>query len=1093
MTEPAPAAKKTLPPLSECMIPAKSKPLGCHSCKLFQYAPGFTKQDREEYLATLDPDRKHRKNSSHCMSFDDYAPADILVVLDYPSNSEDDAGEPFSGPNARVIRRNAAEVGIDTSEWKWEYLVRCAPPKDVKVDLKASVYCSGFLAKAVRKIKPQVIITFGQLSLAAVLGKPDAQVNHFINVPQNAVVAGHACIVYPMQAPWFILKNDYMAEKYLAQFEQMSKFLKGDEDAQVREDLSEYGIITDPDEAIAVCQRMLRAVEKGITIDADTETTGLNAYKVGARLAMVSVCCNTKRGYSIILHHDEVPYTDEDRRRIVEEGLKPLFTHPAIRLRWQNGKFDVPWFPVHLGFWPRDQIEDTMLTHYSFDENEVHGLKPLALMFTDMGDYDAELDKELSAQTFPDAPRYDKVRLPIIGKYSAMDPVATRKLGQVFRPMVEEQGEAVTALAYRMMPALSVALTDMEYNGITIDVEFTRNTVVPVLEASAQKTYDQIVNDPVILKYCRDREAAHRATMKRPKPIEVKRYFEFSLDSPTQLKDLIYGPDYFGHECKVFTKKGGQSTDKEALTDLMNEGSTIAKLIMDYRLDDKMVGTFGKPILARLEEQGSNVLHGSYLPHGTKTGRLSSKNPNLQNQSNKNGGVIKRMFVSRYGEEGVFLQIDYSQVELRVLAALSGDPTMVGVYTNNGDIHTTNACMIFGMTEDEMKALPDAEQKRRRTVAKRVGFGLCTLEGTPILTQRGWVKIEDICDDDLLWDGVEYVSHGGLTYQGVKECINLGGDAWVTPDHLVLRDGAWITASEYAAAGCGYDGKTRSLDRRTGRVFDILDAGPRTRFQAGYHIIHNCYGIGGPGIQSTLKSDGVIVDEDEAKSYLDNFLAKYPKVARFLDRVHSGTEENEYALSAFGRRRRLEQVRSGVNEVKARALRQAGNHIIQSTAGDMTNTSIVLFNQEVRLRRGDDPRMVLPTVDPREFPVDARWKRVHPILQVHDMIGIDCHKDVAADVTDRLLYTMQNVVDLSPLVWGDWVASSLKKLKRVPMLAEAEVGPNWRDACKVTSGADIPKAMHVARAKRAALDVNIHFEWTKDHATAAAATFKEVA
>jgi DNA polymerase I-like protein with 3'-5' exonuclease and polymerase domains len=286
--------------------------------------------------------------------------------------------------------------------------------------------------------------------------------------------------------------------------------------------------------------------------------------------------------------------------------------------------------------------------------------------------------------------------------------------------------------------------------------------------------------------------------------------------------------------------------------------------------------------------------------------------------------------------------------------------------------------MIFGMTEEEMKALPKDEQKRRRTVAKRVGFGIC-------------------------------------------------------------------------------------------------------------------YGIGGPGIQSTLKSDGVIVDEDTAQSYLDNFLAKYPKVARFLEKIHSDTIDNAYALSPFGRRRRLEQVRSGVNEVKARALRQSGNHVIQSGAGDMTNTSIVLFNQEMRIRRGDDPRMVLPTVDPREFPFDARWKRVHPILQVHDMVGIDCHKDVAADVVDRLLYTMQNVVDLAPLVWGDWVSASLKKLKRVPMLAEAEVGPNWRDAYKVKTGADIPKAMHIARAKRAALDVDIHFKWSEDHEKAAAATFKEVA
>jgi DNA polymerase I-like protein with 3'-5' exonuclease and polymerase domains len=335
------------------------------------------------------------------------------------------------------------------------------------------------------------------------------------------------------------------------------------------------------------------------------------------------------------------------------------------------------------------------------------------------------------------------------------------------------------------------------------------------------------------------------------------------------------------------------------------------------------------------------------------------------------------MFDSRYGDDGVFVQIDFSQIELRVLAALSGDPTMVGVYVNNGDIHTTNACMIFGLTEEEMKSKSKDEQKRMRTVAKRVGFGIC-------------------------------------------------------------------------------------------------------------------YGIGGPGIQSTLKSDGVVVDEDTAKEYLDNFLAKYPKVAKWIDKVHSNTEEAAYALSAFGRRRRLDAVRSGINDVKARALRQGGNHVVQSTAGDMTNTALVLFNQEVRLRRGEDPRMVLPTVDTREFPVDPRWERVHPILQVHDMIGLDCHKDIAGEAMERLHWTMENVVDLAPLVWGDEIIVGLKKLKRVPIVAEPEVGPNWRDAYKVKTAADVDKAMFVSREKRAALDADINFKWTGDHEAAALAKYESL-
>lgn len=365
-----------------------------------------------------------------------------------------------------------------------------------------------------------------------------------------------------------------------------------------------------------------------------------------------------------------------------------------------------------------------------------------------------------------------------------------------------------------------------------------------------------------------------------------------------------------------------------------------------------------------------------YVSHNT--GRLSSKEPNLQNQPNKGNGAIKRLFDSRYGEDGVFLQVDFSQIELRILAAISGDPTMLEAYRLGKDLHTMTACMIFNMSEEEFAKLPKDEQKRRRTVAKRVNFGIA-------------------------------------------------------------------------------------------------------------------YGIGAPGIQSTLKSDRVLVSEDEARGYLDAFYEKYPRVTSWIERVEHATTDDEFSLSMFGRRRRLESVRSQIDDVVARALRQGVNHVIQSTAGDMTQTALCLFDQEVCLRSGRRPHMILPTITSREFERDKRWKRVHPILQVHDMIGVDCHKDVAAEVTDRLVHTMEHVVDLAPLVWGDCVIKTLKKLHRVPIIAEPEVGPNWRDAVKVKSGKDIPKAMHIARCRQAVCDEDLMHEWTADDNAKAEATYKAAA
>lgn len=961
--------------LNDLMVPAKSKAWGCRGCKLFQYAPGFSKRDRDEYQCTLDPHRRDKKNTTYRFMETGPDDAEVLVLFDHPSKSEDASGKAFEGAEARMVRRNAGMSKIDFSAWRWSYLLRCRPPEGVKPSAPAAVYCTKYLVDEITRLKPKFIITFGVASLISVLGK-DANIAHYVGQPQDVVVAGHSCVVYPMQSPSYVQRNDFLAGKYLEQFERLASFLRGEHG--VLHDKSIKSVVQDPDDAIRVCHKLLIQAKEGRTVEADLETSGLNPYKKGSRISVVSLGTSKKRGYALMIDHNDKRWSPEDRQRVIDEGIKPLLTHPTVKLRWHNGKFDVKWIRQHYKFWPRDQTEDTMLTHYAVDENMEHGLKPLALMYTDMGDYDEELDRVLAGQTFPDAPRYDLVEAGLLGKYAAMDVVATRKLAHALRREVDRQDEFVRALAYRAMPAFSATLTRLEHTGCHIDTDYGVSKLIPYLKTEAEKSYQDILSQPVVRQYIRDREEKHRAKMKRPKPIEVKRYFNFSLDSPQQLKDILYDPAYYGHEVTVFTDKGAPSTDKEALNDLAAAGSPIAKAIMDHRLDIKMVTTYGEPIIARLAEQGDEILHGDFLLHGTRTGRLSSRNPNLQNQPNKGNGAIKRLFDSRYGDDGVFLQVDFSQIELRILAAVSGDPHMLEAYRLGKDLHTMTACMIFNMTEEEFSKLPKDEQKRRRTVAKRVNFGIA-------------------------------------------------------------------------------------------------------------------YGIGAPGIQSTLKSDRVLVSEDEARSYLDSFYEKYPRVTKWIERVEQCTTDDEFSLSLFGRRRRLESVRSHSHDVVARALRQGVNHVIQSTAGDLTMTALCLFDQETCLRAGRKPSMILPTIEAREFEVDERWKKVHPILQVHDMIGVDCHKDVAAEVADRLVDTMQNVVDYAPLVWGDCVTKTLSKLKRVPIIAEPEVGPNWRDAVKIKAGKDIPRAMHIARIRQQTCDADIMHEWTADDNAKAEASYKAAA
>jgi uracil-DNA glycosylase family 4 len=1000
------------------------KEFGCRSCPLFQYAKCFTKQDEAAYQASFDKlnpvylekaikeaEERHEtlvnqmalgadiagvvadahdeltalrtsldqseeewpKKQNNLYMAEPVGPldADVMVVFESPTGPEDRAKKSFEGGAARLVRKRLIEAGLKPDRMRFTYLARCRPPKEA--DWKVASRCQRFLADEIRKVQPKIIIAFGALVTGVLVGKDDVSIQHYATVAQRAVVCGRQVDIFPMLAPGYILRNDWMAPKYVQHFEALAKFVRGE--SAVLEDKSTYEVITDPDRAIEVCKELLEQVEAGKVLDCDIETSGLSPYKQGMRFSVMSLCVHVSKSYAVMFDHDECPWSDEDRQRVISEGFKPLMTHPTAKLRWHNGKFDVRWVKHMLGFWPRDQFEDTMLSHYAMDENMLHGLKALALMYTDMGDYDEELDRYLATQDVPDRPRYDLVPLNLLGKYAAFDTLATRKLSRALRKESERQDVHIRSLAYRVMPAISAACARLEHAGMCIDLEYAKKIAMPHLKREEEKSLAAVMKDPIVRQFIRDKEAGKRAKMKKPKPIELKRYFEFSLDSPKQMQELLYGERYYHHEVTVLSESGAPSTDKEAMTELIKAGSPIAKALQEYRLDQKLRATYAEPVVQKCEEQGDNLLHVSILAHGTVTGRAATRDPNLQSTPNKGASVIKRMFVSRFGEEGCIVQFDYSQIELRILAAVSGDPRMIAAYENGEDLHTIAACMIFGTTVEEHKALPKDEQKRRRTVAKRINFGIA-------------------------------------------------------------------------------------------------------------------YGIGAPGIQHSLKADGVMVTVEEAKGFLETFYSKFPRVGKWIERVEASTEDDFYSRSLFGRRRRLEQVRSYDKDTKSAAKRQAVNHVIQSTAADFTWTSLILMDQEICIRSGRNPAMILPTIDARQFPVDKRWRDVSIVLQVHDSILCDCPLSMAGEVVDMFHRTMPHVVDLAPLVWGPEVVPLLKPMRKVKPEVDGEVGTSWRDAYKVKTGADVPLAMHVARVKRAKLDADVTYKWGDEDDKAAKESFK---
>ncbi len=203
--------------LHTVIAPAKSKPWGCSGCKLFQYAPCFSNKDREAYYATLDPQRKDKKNKSYQIDGVGPSSAKIMVVLDSPSRDEDKEGVCAVGGGARIVKRNAREVGLNPDKFFFTYAVRCRGPEAPKMN--TAVYCSKFLSMDIARIKPDVILALGSLPTQLLLGKPGASSMEYHCVPQTVTVAGHTCTVYPMWSPNYVLRNDYLTGKYLDAWE----------------------------------------------------------------------------------------------------------------------------------------------------------------------------------------------------------------------------------------------------------------------------------------------------------------------------------------------------------------------------------------------------------------------------------------------------------------------------------------------------------------------------------------------------------------------------------------------------------------------------------------------------------------------------------------------------------------------------------------------------------------------------------------------------------------------------------------------------------------------------------------------------------
>jgi DNA polymerase-1 len=375
--------------------------------------------------------------------------------------------------------------------------------------------------------------------------------------------------------------------------------------------------------------------------------------------------------------------------------LRELLEDPAIRKTAQNIKFDVLVLR-RAGIRLAGLDFDTMLASYVLDPGRrSHGLDLLAIEFLDhhMTSYE-----DLCGRGKAQIP-YERVPVDCARDYSCEDADVALQLRAIFEPQLNEL--ALMPLFRDIEMPLVEALAAMEWTGIAIDVDLFRS-----LKARFQ----------------RERERVERE-------IYAAAGEEFNINSNPKLRSILFDKLQLPVRKKTAT---GPSTDASVLQDLADAGHALPSLLLEYRELFKLEGTYLDALPAMLLPS-DHRLHSSFSQTVASTGRLSSSDPNLQNIPVRRelGRDIRRGFIPRSG--WLLLTADYSQIELRLLAHLSGDPAFVSAFQAGGDIHRQTASVIFGVPLD-------AVTPEMRARAKTINFATIYGQGAHALAQQ--LKIE---------------------------------------------------------------------------------------------------------------------------------------------------------------------------------------------------------------------------------------------------------------------------------------------------------------------------------------------------------------
>ncbi len=424
--------------------------------------------------------------------------------------------------------------------------------------------------------------------------------------------------------------------------------------------------------------RWLKQLAAAELIAFDTETTSLDYMQ--AEIVGVSFAVDTGKAAYVPLAHNYVGAPQQLDREATLEKLRPLLEDPNKAKLGQNLKYDMSVLANH-GIALRGIRHDSMLESYVLDSTATrHDMDSLALKYLGHSTIHYEDVAGKGVKQIP----FSQVAIEQAGPYAAEDADITLRLHQHLWPQLQALPPLQKLYEELEMPLVPV-LSRMERTGVAVDV------------AMLKKQSGELA--------VRIKELEERAYSAAGQP--------FNLSSPKQIQEILF--DKLGIPVLRKTPTGQPSTGEDVLEELAEE-HLLPRIILDYRGMSKLKSTYTDRLPEQIDPRTGRV-HTSYHQAVAATGRLSSSDPNLQNipVRSEEGRRIRQAFIAPSGYK--LLAADYSQIELRIMAHLSGDTALLRAFAEGRDIHSATAAEVFGTALDQVSA----DQRR---AAKAINFGL---------------------------------------------------------------------------------------------------------------------------------------------------------------------------------------------------------------------------------------------------------------------------------------------------------------------------------------------------------------------------------